>query len=55
VFAVAQKLRPDYLGLVAESNLIRAIAPDSVYGPSWSWPTRSWRRSAPRPCRRGCT
>src|SRR5216683_6396814 len=31
VFAVAQKLRPDYLGLVAESNLIRAIAPDSVY------------------------
>lgn len=31
VFAVAQKARPDYLGLVAESNLIRAIAPDSVY------------------------
>ena len=31
VFAVAQKLRPDYLGLVAETNLIRAIAPDSVY------------------------
>ena len=31
VFAVAQKLRPDYLGLIAESNLIRAAAPDSVY------------------------
>ncbi len=31
VFAVAQKARPDYLGLVAESNLIRAMAPDSVY------------------------
>jgi len=31
VFAVADKLRPDYLGLVAETNLIRAIAPDSVY------------------------
>jgi len=31
VFAVAQKLRPDYLGLVAETNLIRAAAPDSVY------------------------
>ena len=31
VFAVANKLRPDYLGLVAETNLIRAAAPDSVY------------------------
>jgi hypothetical protein len=31
VFAVADKLRPDYLGLVAETNLIRAAAPDSVY------------------------
>ena len=31
VFAVAKKLRPDYLGLVAETNLIRAAAPDSVY------------------------
>ena len=31
VLAVAQKLRPDYLGLIAESNLIRAAAPDSVY------------------------
>ena len=31
VFAVADKLRPSYLGLVAETNLIRAIAPDSVY------------------------
>ena len=31
VFAVAQKLRPSYLGLVAETNLIRAAAPDSVY------------------------
>ena len=31
VFAVAENLRPDYLGLVAESNLIRAMAPDSVY------------------------
>ena len=31
VFAVADKVRPAYLGLVAETNLIRAIAPDSVY------------------------
>lgn len=31
VLAVAQKLEPDYLGLVAETNLIRAAAPDSVY------------------------
>ena len=31
VFAVAQRVRPDYLGLVAETNLIRAAAPDSVY------------------------
>jgi hypothetical protein len=31
VLAVAQKLRPEYLGLAAETNLIRAVAPDSVY------------------------
>ena len=31
VFAVADKIRPSYLGLVAETNLIRASAPDSVY------------------------
>ena len=31
VLAVAQKLEPDYLGLIAETNLIRAAAPDSVY------------------------
>ena len=31
VFAVADKLRPEYLGLAAETNLIRALAPDSVY------------------------
>ena len=31
VFAVADKLRPDYLGLIAETNLIRTAAPDSVY------------------------
>lgn len=31
VFAVANTIRPSYLGLVAETNLIRAIAPDSVY------------------------
>ena len=31
VFAVADKLRPDYFGLIAETNLIRAAAPDSVY------------------------
>ncbi|HVH68758.1 MAG TPA: hypothetical protein VM716_12895 [Gemmatimonadales bacterium] len=31
VVAVAQKLQPQYLGLVAETNLIRAAAPDSVY------------------------
>lgn len=30
-FAVAQKVRPSYLGLIAETNLIRAAAPDSVY------------------------
>jgi hypothetical protein len=31
VFAVADKVRPSYLGLVAETNLIRLAAPDSVY------------------------
>lgn len=31
VFAVAQQIQPDYLGLAAETNLIRAAAPDSVY------------------------
>lgn len=31
VLAVATKLHPDYLGLAAETNLIRAAAPDSVY------------------------
>ena len=30
-FAVAQKIRPDYLGLAAETNLIRAAAPGPVY------------------------
>jgi len=31
VFAVAQRIQPDYLGLAAETNLIRLAAPDSVY------------------------
>jgi hypothetical protein len=31
VFAVANRIRPDYLGLAAETNLIRQLAPDSVY------------------------
>ena len=31
VTAIATHLHPDYLGLVAETNLIRAAAPDSVY------------------------
>ncbi len=31
VTAVATHLHPDYLGLVAETNLIRVVAPDSVY------------------------
>jgi len=31
VYAVATKIRPEYLGLVAETNLIKALAPDSVY------------------------
>lgn len=31
VFAVADKVRPEYLGLVAETNLIKALTPDSVY------------------------
>src|SRR5436190_2480110 len=31
VYAVATRVRPDYLGLQAETNLIRAAAPDSVY------------------------
>lgn len=31
VFAVADKIRPEYLGLVAETNLIRVLAPDSLY------------------------
>ena len=30
-FAVAQKIQPRYLGLAAETNLIRVAAPDSVY------------------------
>lgn len=30
-FAVAQKIQPSYLGLAAETNLIRIAAPDSVY------------------------
>lgn len=30
-FAVAQKVQPAYLGLAAETNLIRALAPDSMY------------------------
>ena len=31
VFAVAKRIRPEYLGLAAETNLIRQQAPDSVY------------------------
>ena len=31
VIAVVEKLRPDYLGLAAETNLVRAIAPGRVY------------------------
>lgn len=31
VLAVATKIHPDYLGLAAETNLIRLSAPDSVY------------------------
>ena len=31
VYAVALKIQPEYLGLAAETNLIRALAPDSVY------------------------
>ncbi len=31
VFAVAGKIKPNYLGLAAETNLIRAAAPDSIY------------------------
>jgi len=31
VYAVATKIHPEYLGLVAETNLIKALAPDSVY------------------------
>jgi hypothetical protein len=30
-YAVAQKIQPRFLGLAAETNLIRALAPDSVY------------------------
>jgi hypothetical protein len=30
-FAVANRIRPDYLGLAAETNLIRLLAPDSAY------------------------
>src|SRR5947199_2739916 len=35
LLAVADKLRPDYFGLIAETNLIRAAAPDSVYQALW--------------------
>ncbi len=31
MLAVARKLRPDYLGLAAETNLVRAIAPAPLY------------------------
>src|SRR5882762_9813502 len=31
VFAVANRIRPEYLGLAAETNLIHQLAPDSVY------------------------
>jgi len=31
VYAVATKIQPEYLGLAAETNLIKALAPDSVY------------------------
>ena len=31
VYAVATRIQPEYLGLAAETNLIRALAPDSVY------------------------
>ena len=31
VFAVADRIHPEYLGLAAETNLIRLLAPDSVY------------------------
>ncbi len=31
VLAVVERLRPDYLGLAAETNLVRAIAPRPVY------------------------
>src|SRR5882672_7580982 len=31
VLAVANRIQPDYLGLAAETNLIRLLAPDSVY------------------------
>ena len=30
-YAVASRIRPEYLGLAAETNLIRVLAPDSVY------------------------
>jgi hypothetical protein len=32
VLAVARVLSPDYLGLAAETNLVRALAPSAVYG-----------------------
>ena len=31
VLAVAKKLKPDYLGLMAETNLVRAMAPATLY------------------------
>lgn len=31
VYAVATKIHPEYLGLAAETNLIKTLAPDSVY------------------------
>lgn len=31
VFAVAKKIHPEYLGLIAETNLIKQLSPDSVY------------------------
>ena len=39
VTAVDTILHPDYLGLAAETNLIRVAAPESVYVRSSRWPT----------------
>src|SRR5882762_8327520 len=54
VYAVASRIQPDYLGLAAETNLIRLLAPDSVYRAIVTMANAVVHRFAPRVCRASC-